>query len=100
MYLAQVHTAWQMEIVSKISQTLLFQFLHELTPFKPQDITEHILQWQIEYVDHIFFIVTFFHALYMIVGSGFLIVCFIRQLKFHCISNHFTLMLLPDMDTS
>lgn len=35
-----------------------------------------------------FFIATGFHGLHVIIGSTFLIVCFIRQLKFHFTSNH------------
>nr|YP_009184523.1 cytochrome c oxidase subunit III [Zaedyus pichiy]ALO62607.1 cytochrome c oxidase subunit III [Zaedyus pichiy]ANF03844.1 cytochrome c oxidase subunit III [Zaedyus pichiy] len=35
-----------------------------------------------------FFMATGFHGLHVIIGSSFLIVCFMRQLKFHFTSNH------------
>lgn len=35
-----------------------------------------------------FFIATGFHGLHVIIGSTFLIVCLLRQLKFHFTSNH------------
>lgn len=35
-----------------------------------------------------FFIATGFHGLHVIIGSTFLIVCFLRQLKYHFTSNH------------
>ncbi|TEA35878.1 hypothetical protein DBR06_SOUSAS50410003, partial [Sousa chinensis] len=35
-----------------------------------------------------FFIATGFHGLCMIIGSCFLIICFLHKLKFHCISDH------------
>ncbi|TEA32649.1 hypothetical protein DBR06_SOUSAS32010006, partial [Sousa chinensis] len=35
-----------------------------------------------------FFIATGFHGLCMIIGSCFLIICFLHELKFHCISDH------------
>lgn len=35
-----------------------------------------------------FFVATGFHGLHVIIGSTFLIVCLLRQLKFHFTSNH------------
>nr|ABV45594.1 cytochrome c oxidase subunit III [Mammuthus primigenius]ABV45607.1 cytochrome c oxidase subunit III [Mammuthus primigenius]ABV45620.1 cytochrome c oxidase subunit III [Mammuthus primigenius] len=35
-----------------------------------------------------FFVTTGFHGLHVIIGSTFLLTCFIRQLKFHFTSNH------------
>lgn len=35
-----------------------------------------------------FFVATGFHGLHVIIGSTFLIVCFLRQLKFHFTSSH------------
>ena len=35
-----------------------------------------------------FFVATGFHGLHIIIGSTFLIVCFLHQLKFHFASNH------------
>ena len=35
-----------------------------------------------------FFMATGFHGLHVIIGSTFLIVCFLRQLKYHFTSNH------------
>ncbi|MBE8326204.1 cytochrome c oxidase subunit 3 [Leptospira borgpetersenii serovar Ballum] len=35
-----------------------------------------------------FFIATGFHGFHVIIGSSFLFICLIRQLKFHFTSNH------------
>ena len=35
-----------------------------------------------------FFVATGFHGLHVIIESTFLIVCFLRQIKFHFTSNH------------
>nr|QLF99429.1 cytochrome c oxidase subunit III [Mammut americanum]QLF99494.1 cytochrome c oxidase subunit III [Mammut americanum] len=35
-----------------------------------------------------FFVTTGFHGLHVIIGSTFLLICFIRQLEFHFTSNH------------
>ena len=35
-----------------------------------------------------FFMATGFHGLHVIIGSTFLLVCFVRQLKFHFTSKH------------